>query len=241
MANLNEAWVVHPHGPLTEIATGVWTVEGSIKMPLGRFPRRMTVVVLESGDLAVWSAISLSPEAMARIDQLGPVRFLIVPNAGHRLDVRAWKRRYPDARVIAPTGARKVVEEAVPVDTTANVLGDETVGLDRVRGFTDDEFAMVIERADGTTLVLNDILASVRDPHGLGANIMAWLFGFGVDRPRVSRLIRWKYVEDGAELAAQFREWAAIPDLRRIVVSHVDVIEKEPKAVLARAARDFQR
>jgi hypothetical protein len=239
MPALNQDWIVQPHDALLKLADGVWSVAGTIAMPLGRFPRRMTVVVLASGELAVWSAIPLDEDQMARLEALGPVGFLIVPNAGHRLDVAAWKARYPQAKVIAPPGGREAVAEAAPVDATDNILGDPTVALERVQGMSADEFAMIIARPDGTTLVLNDVLASVRHPSGLGAQVMARLFGFGVDRPRVSRLVRRRYVADSGAVARQLRGWAALPDLRRVVMSHVDVIDEDPAAALRRAAGDL--
>ena len=208
-------------------------------MPLGRFPRRMTIVVLASGAVAVWSPVPLDEAQMARLDALGPVRFLIVPNAGHRLDIRPWKARYSKAVVIAPPGARDAVADAVPVDETDNVLGDPSVTLERVAGTKADEYAMLVSRDDGTTLILNDILASVRHPKGLGAHIMARLFGFGVKRPRTSRLVRRLYVADAKAVARQFRAWAEIEDLRRVIVSHVDIISDAPAEALRRAAADF--
>lgn len=239
MPRLNDRWTVQPHGPLEMVAEGIWSAEGSIAMPLGRFPRRMTIIVLASGGVAVWSPIPLDDAQMAKLDSLGPVRFLIVPNAGHRLDIRAWKARYPEAKVIAPPGAREAVAEVVPVDATDNILADPGVTLERVAGTKADEYAMIVTREDGATLIVNDILASVRHPHGLGANIMARLFGFGVKRPRTSRLVRRMYVADGKAVARQFRAWAEIEDLRRVIVSHVDIIADAPAEALRRAAADF--
>jgi len=236
---LNDEWTVQPHGPLEMVADGIWSVEGSIVMPLGRFPRRMTIIVLRTGDLAVWSPVPLEDRQMARLEALGPVRFLIVPNAGHRLDIRAWKTRYPGALVLAPPGASEAVAEAVSVDSTDNVLNDPTVTLEKVQGTKADEFAMLVSRDDGTTLILNDILASVQHPHRLGANIMARLFGFGVKRPRTSRLVRRIFVTEPGAVAQQFCKWAEIPDLQRIIVSHVDIIADSPAQALQRAAADF--
>ena len=88
MSKLNRTWIVQPHGALTVVADGILSVEGTIMMPLGRFPRRMTVLALKGGGSAIWSAIPLAEPEMARIETLGPVRFLIVPNQGHRLDLR---------------------------------------------------------------------------------------------------------------------------------------------------------
>jgi hypothetical protein len=226
-----EKWEVQPHETLTEIADGVLTVAGELRMPLGNFPRRMTVVRLSGGRTAIWSAIALDESEMTRIEQLGEPAFLIVPGDHHRHDARIWKMRYPHIEVIAPPGARPAVEEAVAVDSTIDTLRDPQVRLVIVPGTGGHEAALEIRRADGLTLVLNDVLANVAHPHGLGAHIMARLFGFGVHHPQVPRPVQHG-MESKVALAAQFDLWAADPDLRRIVVSHGDVIEEAPAEVL---------
>lgn len=239
MSKLNQDWTVEPHGALDAVGDGLWSVEGTITMPLGRFPRRMTVIRLAHGALAVWSPISLDDDGMARLEGLGPIGFLIVPNAGHRLDLAAWKKRYPEAKIVTPPGAADDVSEVAAVDATDNVLGDAGVSFEIVAGTKADEFALIVTRDEGSTLIINDILSSVSHPDGLGANIMARLFGFGVDHPRTSRLIRHMYVDDPEAVASQFRRWAAIPDLKRIIVSHVDIIEAAPGQVLEDAADEL--
>jgi hypothetical protein len=241
MSKLHQKWTVQPHGDLIAVADGILTVEGSIVMPLGRFPRRMTVLALHDGGSAIWSPIPLREREMSMIEALGPVRFLFVPNQGHRLDLKPWKDRYPGARIIAPPSAREAVGEAAPVDATDDIIGDPAIRLERVAGTKADEFALTVRRGDGTTLILNDILSNVRHPKGLGAHIMARLLGFGVKRPRTSWPVRRMFVEDPAALARQFRAWAAISDLRRVVVSHGDVIHRAPADALARAGADFDR
>ncbi|MET0371362.1 MAG: hypothetical protein ABW039_08310 [Sphingobium sp.] len=239
MAKLNRAWTVQPHGQLTTIAEGIQTVEGSIVMPLGNFPRRMTVIALAEGGSLIWSAIPLEEASMARIEALGPVRFLVVPNAGHRLDVGAWKARYPQARVIAPPSARDQVAEAAPVDATSDIVNDPAIAFDLVAGTQADELALIVTRGEGVTLILNDILSNVRHPRGIGAKLMTRLLGFGIKRPRTSRPVRRMFVNDPAAVASQFRQWAAIPDLRRIIVSHGDVIDHAPAQALTVAASDY--
>lgn len=231
MPAILEKWEVQPHDALTQVDDGILTVAGEIRMPLGNFPRRMTVVRLSGGRTAIWSAIALDEPEMKRIEQLGEPAFLIVPGDHHRLDARIWKLRYPGLQVIAPPGAREAVEEAVPVDATRDILGDPAVRLVIVPGTGGHEAALEIRRASGLTLVVNDVLANVAHPHGLGAHIMARLFGFGVAHPQVPRPVRHG-MEDRPALAAQFDAWAAEPGLCRIVVSHGDVIEDDPAEVL---------
>jgi hypothetical protein len=235
MPDALETWRVMPHGELTAVADGVLTVAGEIAMPLGRFPRRMTVIRLADGGTAIWSAIALDEAQMARIEALGAPKFLIVPNRAHRLDSRIWKQRYPDLRIIAPPSAREAVGAVVPVDATDDIIRDPDIAFDLIDQ-KEDEFALRVHRADGTTLIVNDSIGHVRHPHGIGAKIMARLLGFGVKRPQVPRVIRRMMIDNPAALAAQMRRWADLPDLRRIIVSHGDPITRDPAGELRRLA-----
>lgn len=243
MAKLNDDWIVQPHGPVEHLDEGLLSVAGEIVMPLGRFPRRMTVAALSEGRLAVWSPIPLEAAGMAELERMGTVAFLIVPGVHHRLDIRAWKGRYPAAKVVCAQGALDAVEEAVPVDCVVEahgeVLNDAEVALDAPPGVEETELAMTVRRGERLTLVLNDILANVQHPHGIGAQVMARLFGFGVKAPQMPRPVRKAILKDRKLLAAAFRQWAAEPQLARIVVSHGEVITDEPAEVLKRIARDL--
>lgn len=232
MPKFYEKWTVLPHGPLKTVDDGIMTVEGDIPMPLGKFPRRMTVVKLSRNRTAIFSAMALKEAGMRRIEALGKPSFLIVPNGHHRLDARIWKQRYPQLKVVCPPSARKSVADAVPVDATDDILRDKSVDFVTVRGTRGAEAALVVRRRSGTTLIVNDVLANVRHPRGLGAKIMVRLFGFGLKRPQVPRVVKRVMIKSKRELADQFRDWADEPDLRRIIVSHGDVIESDPDNVL---------
>lgn len=240
MSKINEEWKVDPHGPVERIDDGLLTVAGQIRMPLGNFPRRMTAVALRHGRSAIWSAIPLREPEMREIEALGAPSFLIVPGVAHRLDLKPWKRRYPEARVICPPGARSAVAEVADVDSTADILDDAEVSFETVPGVEGKEAALLVRRNGRTTLVVNDILANVRHPEGIGAQIMARLMGFGVERPRVPRVIKRMFVKDAGALAAAFRGWAKEPGLKQIVVSHGDVIVDDPRGVLERVAAELE-
>jgi hypothetical protein len=234
MPKIHQSWTVLPHGPLREIDDGILTVAGDIPMPLGNFPRRMTVVRLARKRTAIFSAVALPEPQMKRIEAMGRPAFLIVPNPAHRLDAKIWKQRYPKIRVVAPPGARTDVEAVVPVDDTEGDFGDAGVRFVVAAGTRERESALVVRRPGGTTLIVNDIIGHVRHPHGIGAKIMARLFGFGVHGPRIPRPVRRHF--EAKPLARQLRDWAALPDLKRIIVSHGDPITDDPAAVLQRIA-----
>jgi len=240
MTAILERWKVLPHGPLEEIDEGILTVAGEIKMPLGNFPRRMTVVGLSGNRTAIFSAIALNSAEMRKIEQLGTPSFLIVPSDMHRLDARIWKECYPAIRVVTPSGARMRVAEIVQVDSSDDILQDEAVRFQNVAGTGGHESALTVRRAHGVTLICNDIIGHVTHPHGLGAQVMARLMGFGVSEPQVPRIVRRKIVVDPKALASQFRDWAALRDLRRIIVSHGDPIETKPREALIALAEKLE-
>ena len=240
MADILEKWQVMPHDALTAVDDGILSVAGEIHMPLGAFPRRMTVVGLRGGRSAIYSAIALDEPEMARIEALGQPAFLIVPSDGHRMDAKIWKARYPDIAVITPLGASAGVAEVIGVDATDDILDDPDVDFITVPGTGGHESALVVRRHGGTTIVCNDVIGNVAHPKGIGAQIMGRLMGFGVSHPQVPRVVHHKIIDDDKALAAQFEEWAADPALRRIIVSHGDIIEHDPVAVLRALAKDLR-
>jgi len=238
MPKFHTRWTVYPHGPVEQIERGLFCVDGEIHMPLGKFPRRMTIVVLHDGRTVVFSPVALHEPAMREIEKLGTPAFMVVPNGFHRLDSRIWKERYPDTKVICPPGARSRVEEAVAVDATTDVFGDTGVDFVVVPGMAEGESALIVRRDGRATLVLNDAISNVHHPKGLGANIMARLFGFGVNGPRMAREVKWLFVKDRKALAAQLREWTTMSDLVRIIPSHGEIIDR-PAAALNRVAESL--
>jgi hypothetical protein len=231
MPSFNKEWKVLPHGQVRAVDDRILTVEGDIPMPLGRFPRRMTVVGLSRNRSAIFSAMALNEAGMRKIEKAGKPSFLIVPNGHHRLDAHAWKERYPDLKVVCPPGAKESVSEAAPVDSTEDILSDKDVDFVVVDGTDGGEAALVVRRNRGTTLIANDVIANVRHPRGIGAKIIARLAGFGVKRPRVPRVVKRMMVDDKKKLADQLREWSEIPELKRIIPSHGEIVERPAPAL----------
>jgi hypothetical protein len=193
----------------------------------------MSVARLGSGELVIFSAIALDEAGMRNVEALGRPAFLVVPNPFHREDAPAWKARYPEIRVVAPERALKAVEDVLPVEDTVGDFGDASVRLVQVAG-TKGESALVVRHGAGATLVINDLIANVRDARGL-MRIVLTLMGFA-GKPQVPRMFKRLGIEDKGPVAAQFREWAAIPGLERIVVSHGSIITDPPALLLSELA-----
>lgn len=235
MAAPFKTWTVLPHAPLTTLDDNLLTVVGEIKLPVGAFPRRMTIVRLKDRRLVTFSAIALDEEEMACIENFGTPAFLIVPNAIHRQDARIWKDRYPNVQVGCPAGARDNVEKIVAVDTTAPDFGDANVRFVTIPGTLERESALYVEGATGATLVLNDIIGNIRNARGFGGWLLR-MMKFAGDEPHIPRPVKAKIIDSKAALRTQFLAWAADPKLKRIVVSHGDIIDMDPRGVLTKLA-----
>ena len=224
-------WKVRPHGKLSKIDDGILTVTGPIRMPLGSFPRRMTVVRLADSRLVVWSAIALDDKEMAALEAFGRPAFLIVPNDHHRLDARAWKERYQQVQVVAPEGSRAKVEKKVPVGTSAPDFGDPNVAFVTVAGTRGREAALVGRTRNGTTLVLNDLVGKILDVSGISGSLLR-LAGFAGESAQIPRVVKWNLVKDANALRVQLLQWAEMAPLKRILVSHGEPIEANPQQTL---------
>jgi hypothetical protein len=227
-------WRVLPHGKLEKLTSDLWRIQGTMeRLPM---PRAMTIARMRDGRLVIHSAVAVAEDTMREIEALGDVAVLLVPSRYHRIDAPRFVQRYPRLRVLCPRGARAHVAQVVRVDGTyEDFAGDERVRLDHVDGVGDAEGVMRVGSEDGTTLVFNDILFNLPHGPGLGGAALRLIGSSG--GPRVTRIARTFIVKDSRALARRFVALASgAPDLVRIVVSHGDVIEKEPAEVLRRVA-----
>jgi len=229
-------WTVLPHGKLSRLDDNLLSVTGDLHMPVGDFPRRMTVVRLSSGKLVIYSAIALDEAEMRALEDFGEPRFLIVPNDIHRMDAKIWKDRYPGLTVIAPAGVRKKVEAVVPVDRTVVNFDDPRVQYLTVPGTEEHEAALVVKTWSGTTLIVNDLIWNLEERPGFGG----WLFrvmGFTGGAPRIPTVVELREIKDKRALRAQLEAWAGIEDLNRIIVSHGAIVTRDPSGVLVHLAQ----
>jgi len=230
-------WTVLPHGPIEALEPNLWWVSGSLpgKIPLKRV---MTVARLARGGLVVHSPIALDAAAMATLDGLGELAFIVVPNGHHRLDASSYAVRYPRARVLAPRGSRKKIEELVTVHDGLDALSDRDVALDHVAGTGEAEAVMTVRSGDRTSLVFTDTVFNM--PHQPG--VSGWVLKHVTQSsggPRVSRLARMFLIKDAAAFAAQLEALAAQP-LARVIVAHHDVIVDDPAGTLKRIAASLR-
>lgn len=232
-----QSWKVLPHGKLSVVDDNLLTVVGKLHMPIGDLPRRMTVARLRDGRLIIYSAIALDESEMEALEKFGAPTFLVIPSDRHRMDAKIWKDRYPRLLVLAPPGARDKVNEVVRVDATAFDFRDPTVRFLPVPGTEGHEAALVVQSAGGTTLVVNELIWNVDHRPGFGGWLMR-LTGMTSEEPRIPPLTSLLGIKDKPALRAQLEQWAELR-LRRIIVSHGEIIEARPNEVLRELAKQL--
>lgn len=237
MAKASGGWSVLPHEPLKELAENLWWVRGDL--PGMTLKRVMVVARMTDGRLVVHSGMALEESAMKELEARGTPAFLVVPSRYHRLDAPAYKRRYPTIRVVAPSGSRKHVEGAVPVDLSYEEFpGDAAVRLEPLDGVGGAEGAMIVTSQDGVSVVLNDVVMNMDKKRDLMGYLFTTAMG-SAPGPRVSRLARLALVKDKAALRMHLERLAATPRLVRLVVSHEKIASGPGAADALRTAAGY--
>lgn len=234
MAIRRGAWRVLPNSGIEKLSDRLWRVEGAL--PGMTLRRTMTVARCTDGGLAIHSAIALDDAGMREIEAWGPPRYLLVPNAYHRIDAPAFKTRYSNLRVYAPRGARAKVERVVGVDGVyEDFPSDDAVRLHTVPGTGEREGALLVRGQDGVSVILNDIVMNMDRKRDILGFFFTTIMG-SAPGPRVSRLARLALVKDRRLLKEELERLAALPDLARLIVSHEKVTNGRAQA--SQALRD---
>ena len=196
------------------------------------FGRLMLVAKLASGDLWVHSPAELSPALREEVDALGPVRFLIVPNAFHgHAAVGDWRAAYPDAELHAAPNFDARRKDLV-VDRVLGDLPDPRWAddLDQAtmlghRFVPEVEF---LHRAS-RTLVGGDLVVNV--PEDISTPMRLWYGGGpGVIVPRLVRVD----IRDRRQARASLDRLLAW-DFDRLVPGHGSVVETGGREALRSA------
>jgi hypothetical protein len=192
----------------------------------------MVVARDEQRRLLLHSVIAMDAPRMAALEALGTLTWMFVPNGYHRLDAPAYKARYPQLRVIAPTGSLARVRKALEVDSTyADFESTLVLHAEEAPWASAAEGCVRVHSSDGVTLVFNDLLWTP-PKHGWSAHVNRWL-GQG---PQAPWLARRMYARDEARLKAWLEGLARTPNLVRLIPGHGPPVIEDAAKTLSRIA-----
>jgi hypothetical protein len=196
----------------------------------------MTLARLDDGRVVIHSAIALDDAEMAEVETWGCPTILVVPNGYHRLDAPAYKTRYPDLTVLCPRSAQRRIADVVAVDgDLSRFPAQSTVRCEYLDGTGAGEGYLLVRHGEDVSLVLNDAVFNM--PHLPGT--IGWVLKHvtqSTGGPRVSRVARWLLIKQRTRFKEHLSRLADTPHLKRIVVSHHEVIDDDPGGTLKRLA-----
>ena len=227
----------HPrdHGEIEKLNENLWRVQGPVPGS-ALFSRVMTVVRLADERLVIHNGIAMNPESMAELEAWGRPTFLIVPGGYHRLDARAYAARYPELTVIAPAGSAKRVGKLVEVNGDYDSFDDQPeIQLAHLEGTANREGAMIVRSEDGATVVFNDIVFNMPHQYGVGGFVLRFVTASS-GGPKIPRVARMFFIKNAAALSVHLQRLADTPDLKRIIVSHHEMITDDVRGILREVA-----
>ena len=150
------------------VAPGLWLAEGPVIRFWGMpFPTRMVVVRLEDGGMWLHSPVAASPELVAEVAALGPVRHLIAPNWVHYAYLPEWQALFPEAKTWAAAGVRqRAARRGGKIRWDADLALDpapvwaEEIDLHEVKGHPQHREWVFLHR-ESRSLILTDLLQAL--------------------------------------------------------------------------------
>ena len=223
--------------PLLRFGPEIWIADGPVASFYGfPYPTRMAVIRLSDGSLFVWSPIALSGSLRASIDVLGPVRYLVSPNALHHLFLAEWKSAYPAARLYASPRLRGKRKDLAFDATLAEAPEPEwAADIDQVvlHGSFFLTEVVFFHRHSHTALFADLIQNFPRDWFKGWRGMLARLGGIVAPNPGAPRDWRASFLDRGAARAALDRVLAW--PIERVLIAHGDLPTQGDAAFVRRA------
>ena len=224
---------------LKPFAPDFWIADGSEVETAGfRYGTRMAVIRFHDGALFVWSPVALSSALRAEVDALGPVRFVVAPNALHHLFIGDWLAAWPDAKAYAAPGLRRKRPDVnfacelgeVPVE----VWGGEVAHVVVPGNLMTTEVVFFHVRSG--TVIFTDLLQNFPDGWFKGwRGVVARLDLMTGPEPAVPRKFRNTFVGRKAARAA-LRRIFALP-IERVLAAHAPPVREGGQSLVASSFR----
>lgn len=196
----------------------------------------MTVIEPVARQLAIISAIAPTPELLADLDQLGTVRWLIVPNLYHHTFVGQFHQHYPQAEVWIPPDLRRkrpdLMAQGLLTETPWPLAG--VLDFCPLQGFQLIDLAgfvplqeIVFYHSTSQTLILTDACFNFDRSFPLATRWAGQcLRSYGQLRPSILEKLATRDKLAVRQSVEQILQWA----FQRIVVAHGAIVTRHAKA-----------
>jgi len=224
---------------------------------------RGTLVKLKTGNVAVFSPVALTPNVKAKVQSLGPIKYIVAPDIEHHIFVSPWAEEYPEAEVIGMEGLpeKREGDPATKGTKFTHIFSAKNKLDQRITPEFDEEFSyeyvhshvnkeLVFLHKPSRTLIEADLLFNLpateqysKTGQNARSGILTKLFG-GIMNTRGDMIWQKRFLWYAAggkdrpgfgESAKRIKQW----DFDRIIPCHGDVIETGGKAIVEKATAWF--
>ncbi|KAF8217781.1 hypothetical protein K438DRAFT_1925147 [Mycena galopus ATCC 62051] len=234
---------------IREVTQNVWT----FSRPFALFGwihigGRSTAIKLSNGGVWVIASTPLSDDTKAKLDELGPVEYIIGVNSVHNLYLGEFKRAYPNAKLFAPAAALERCSDKTlsfdgvwgrdPPETQYGFEGD--IQACYFSGHKNKDVAFF--HPGSSTLIEADLVVNLPGTEQYSKSAMAGRFPFFGPLGKPYGWIQSKLAAARAEdPIAMKRDAQTVADWNfvRIIPCHGDVIEAEGKMVWREAYKAY--
>ncbi|MBN8293344.1 DUF4336 domain-containing protein [Rhodobacter sp. NTK016B] len=222
---------------LTAFGPQIWLSDGPVvTAALGfRYPTRMAVIRLGSGDLVVWSPVALTDTLRADLAGLGRIAHVIAPNSLHDTFLGDWAVAWPAATLHPAPGIARAHPDLAFAETlcdTAPPVWARDMDQVVLRSAITDE-VVFFHRPSGTVLLTDFIQQFPAGWHRGWRGLIARLDLMTEVRPTMPRKFRLALRDRAtARYAAdKILSWPA----QRVVMAHGTPVTKGADMVLEQA------
>lgn len=202
------------------------------------FKRRMTVIRLNNGNLVIHNAFRMHDQDLNKLNQLGKVSYILVPNSIHFSDADFFSKKYPDAKVLVPIACKNKMSKKLKVDgcyDTDWTLTNEIVCIPFMNNMIHEHAFIHLK---SKTLILTDMLFNIKSSdfptNTFSQKFEKYLLGTKndiLDKAVPSNLTKLVVSRNKSGLRKTLNEIIKY-DFDKIIINHGEVISNNGKNIL---------
>jgi len=228
---------------LRQIDLNLWVAEQTLKFWQLEVGTRMTIVRLKNGKLIVFSPIKINEKIIQKIDKIGKVNYIIIPNLYHHLFAAEFQAIYPQAEVWGIPGL-ELKRPDLKLDKILNKddrsIWDEIeylffAGFKVIGDFNDiNEFVFL--HKESKTLIITDTAFNFDETFPLKTRLISRAIGsYKILRPSWLEKIATKEKDKVKNSVQKILNW----DFERVIMAHGTIVEKDCKEKFKRGYEWF--
>lgn len=216
---------------LKSVDTGIWRISQPVDIGPIKMKSNSTVIKLNDDSLWINSPPELNSQLIEELRGLGQVKYVIAPNLQHHLFFRQFLNTFPEAQGFCAPGLKIMNENDISLNNPVNFPWK-----DEVQGLYIEGLPVLNETIwyhhKTSTLIVTDLLFNFCDDNKGLMRFLARVLGV-YQKLRMSRTMKLM-IKDKTRFADSIKklsDW----DIKRIVLAHDQVIEKDCKSKLSNA------